>query len=131
MIDPLGDLEFEELVVVVIDTFGDLEFEALVVVVIDTFGDLELLGEIVVVLVTDGLTVSDTVTDELIEEEPVLLSDMCADSDADTVGDSRLEIDGDPVTLYDSEFEYELNPEADISAVLERAPVLVKLLVIV
>ncbi len=107
VIDPLGDLEFEALVVVVIDPLGDLEFEALVVVVIETFGDLELLGETVVVLVTKELTDSDTVTDELIEEEPVLVSDMCADSDADTVEDSRLEIDGDPVTLYDSEFEYD------------------------
>lgn len=97
----------------------------------EILGDLELLGETVPVLVTEELPVSDTLTNELTDGEPVPESDIAADSDADTVDESTLEIVNNPVTLYESELEYDLTLLSEIPAVLETALVLEKRVVIV
>jgi len=52
------------------------EFEGDTLVVEEPLGDLELLGDTVPVLVTEELPDSDTLTNELTEEDPVPESDM-------------------------------------------------------
>jgi hypothetical protein len=89
-------------------------------------GVLELLDDTVVVLVIDGLADSVTLPYELTEGDEEMLLDICADSEDETDEESTLEIDGDPVTLYDSEFEYERTLLSETLDVFEVTPVNVK-----
>lgn len=122
--DFLGDVED-----ITVNVIGELE--VLVVIVAELLGDLELLGKTVPVLVAEELPDSVTLIHELTDGDPVPDSDICADSDADTVGEPTLEIVNGPVILCDSEFEYDLIGDSDIPPVLEMPPVAVKRLVIV